>query len=229
MRRVVGRGIHMKAGLLLLALAVVKGNAATVLFSDLGTGANVYDGSDGSQISGSGSGNWITQGRAFTVSGSGVFALSQIDLGVVNYSPAPATFTASLWTNSSSQPSVELGSWNLSTTQEIDTCCALVTESGITGITLMGGVEYWIVLGPQSSSDSSRNAWANDSTGVNGDRLGSLNGGSTWIDDGTGTDAAFDVLGSAVPEPSSVLLAGTGLLAAIIARRRLKGARRPQA
>ena len=206
----------------LVTLAAQAG-AATLLFSDLGTGGSVYDGSTGSQVSGSGSGAWITQARSFTVSGSGDFLLTQFDLGVFNYAPAPATFSASVWTSSADRPSVELGSWDLSTTEPFGSCCALVTQSGITGITLTGGVQYWMVLGPQGPTDSSRNAWADNTQGVNGQRLGSLDGGATWIDDGTGTDLAFDVLGDPVnsaPEPSSMLLLGAALTGMFTVRRR---------
>src|SRR5581483_3460534 len=87
--------------------------SASVLFTDLGTGSNVYDHNNGSVVKGSGSGGpSITQARPFTVTGTGDFLLSQVDLGLVTQIGVP-TFNVSVWTNSSGQPGTELGDWNV--------------------------------------------------------------------------------------------------------------------
>lgn len=213
----------MKAIICALAALAVQANAS-VLFSDLGTGGSVYSTAPGSIIQGSGLGAWITQARPFTVSGAGNFLLTQFDLGIVNDSPSAATFTASIWTDTSSLPGTELGSWSLSTSTTFGNCCGLVTQSGITGITLTGGLQYWMVVGPQSGADHSKNEWADNTQGLNSARLGSLDGGGSWIVDGAGTAAAFDVLGatppSPTPEPSTLLLLGAAFLPMLAAKRR---------
>lgn len=212
---------------LVCVAAAIPAVAETVLFSDLGTGGSVYDNSGVSILQGSGSGSWITQARMFTVAGSGSFNVNQIDLGALETPPVGNTFTASLWTDSSSKPGTELGSWNLIATSI--SCCGLTTQSGISGVTLMGGVTYFMVLGPQNPTDHSKVEWALNTQGSTSLIEGSLNGGATWITEGGGlqTNGAFDVLGTAVPstvtpEPGSMLLLGTGLigLCAELKRRR---------
>jgi hypothetical protein len=198
--------------LLLLALApVIFANAGT-LFTDLGTGGSVYDPSNGSTVKGSGSGgSSITQARPFTVAGTGDDLVSQIDLGFVTQTGTP-TFTASIWTDNSGLPGVELGTWNLSTSVTLGHCCGLSSQTGITGVTVTGGTEYFMVVGPRSLTDNSFNQWQWNTTGAVADQLGSLDGGATWINDGQGANLAFDVLGtSAAPEPHSLLLLGAGL------------------
>ena len=203
----------MRLYVLSLLACSIQANATTILFSDLGTGGSVYDSNNGSTVKGSGSGgNSITQARPFTVSGIGDFLLSQLDLGLVTQTGVP-TFTISVWTNNAGVPGTELGSWNVTTSTHLGSCCGLVSQTGITGVTLTGGDQYWMVVGPQSLSDNSFNQWQWNTKGAVADQLGSLNGGATWINDGNGTNLAFDVLGnSAAPEPGSLLLLGSGLL-----------------
>jgi len=197
--------------LLLVFLAAAIPSSASVLFSDLGTGGSVYQSGSGAIIQGQ-SGDNITNARAFTVAGTGDFDVTQFDLGVVEDKNGATTFylntfTASIWTTSSGHPGTELGSWNLSTNEPNGSCCILVSQTGITGITLTGGTQYFMVLGPVASNDGSKVEWENNTTGATTAEVGSVNGGA-WIVGSPGgiTNAAFDVLGTAsdtgVPEPA---------------------------
>jgi hypothetical protein len=213
--RIRGEYLSVKSLLFTLGFCAVAANAS-ILFSDLGTGGSVYDSSGSSIVEGA-SPN-ITQARPFTVAGAGLFDLTRFDLGM-NLAPTfPATFTASIWTDSSGQPGTELGSWDMVTTTPYLTCCTLTTQSGITGVTLTGGRQYWMVLGPRSPNDGSKVYWAFNTLGQNSAILGSLDGGATWIHDSRNANAAFDVQGIATPEPGSLLLLGAGLACTMIRR-----------
>lgn len=204
-----------------LALAICMCSlpaTASVLFTDLGTTGNIYNDSSGWTVAGSGFlGTSETAASMFTVAGSGSESVMEIDLAVAEVN-APNTFNAAIWTDVSNAPGAELDSWNLSTTSSTGTCCSLVSITGITGLSLTGGQEYFLVLSPLSLTDDSWNAWDKNNQGVDGLFLSSTNGGSTWTGGGTiNLLGAFDVLGdpSTVPEPGSwlMLAAGIGMIA----------------
>jgi len=198
---------------------------AATLFSDLGTGTTVYNDLSEFDLAGSSSiygalnnSDSSTFADLFTVSGTGNLPVGEIDLAVSNIIGGNSFF-ASIWTDNSGTPGTEVPGalWDLSTANPAETCCSLVSETGITGVNLTGGDQYFLILGPQSPSDSSLNGWNYNSTGATGLSLQSTNGGSTWTTYyANGPLAAFDIL---TPEPGSWLMIGLGVAAIVTGAR----------
>jgi hypothetical protein len=123
-------------------------------------------------------------------------SVSQIDIAV-GYVSGVNSFYASLWTSNGGLPDTQLARWdNLSSNTPFGQCCGLVTISGISGLTLVGGNSYFLVLGPENISSTTFERWNLNNTGVTGLDLYSTDGGITWNSNGQQTLGAFDVLGA---------------------------------
>jgi hypothetical protein len=128
----------------------------------------------------------------FTASASG--SVSEIDLGV-GYVTGTNSFTASLWTDNNGVPGTQLAAWNnLTSATQYGECCGLVSITGITGLSLTAGQQYFMVLSPQTSNSSTSEQWNLNTTGATGLDLFSLDGGATWNSRGQLTLGAFDVI-----------------------------------
>jgi PEP-CTERM motif len=221
--------IHAWALLALAISAVALPAKASVLYSDFGTPASLYSPSIYLDINGSTSVIGEISGDTsnsvadlFTVQGTGSIAVEEVDVAVSQVS-GPGTFVASIWTDVGGVPTAEKASWSLTTSNIAGTCCAIESVTGISGLSLTGGTQYFMVLAPVNNTDTSWNGWNENNQGVHGTSLESSNGGS-WTSLGTTPFGAFDVLSdppSVVPEPGTWLLVA-GVAFVVMFRRYLR-------
>ena len=148
----------------------------------------------------------IRDAEQFTSATSG--SVNQIDVAL-GWVLGTDAATVSLWTSVNDLPGTQLGSWGVSNMPVFgSTSTQLTSITGITGVSVTAGAQYFLVI--DAASDAWE-AWNLNTTGATGLLL--QDSGSGWNSFPDQADGAFDVLtgNTTTPEPSSLLMLGAGL------------------
>ena len=165
-------------------------------YNNFGTGGSLYQCSPlGWNVAGSTSPvGFYTQAAEFTSQTTG--SVSEIDVGV-NWVSGPNQFFLALYTESGGLPGTQIAQW---ATGNDGRCPQPVSITGITGVTLTAGTNYFLVVGPTIQASSIYFRWNLNNQGAMGTHLyatsGCQNGsgnGCNWTSAGTQTLAAFDI------------------------------------
>jgi PEP-CTERM motif len=201
--------------------------AGTTLYSNFGSGGSVYNCCSGWTVSGTGYiGTSFTSANEFQVTTGGSVGEIDVAVGLV---VGPDSFYLDIDADNGGKPGAVLASFsNLNSNgNNFGSCCAFTSITGISGLSLSTGTNYWMVLGPSSTTAQTWEAW-NFSNSATGTDEYSTDGGNTWVSNGNQPQGAFQILGGggtsgSTPEPSSLLLFGSGLLGVIgVFRRKMK-------
>jgi hypothetical protein len=188
-----------------LSLVAAGSAGAEILYSDFGPGQS-YNKSSGSIIGDSGSlvGENVDSNptaMGFISTSSADVSQIHITLNLFQGSSAAPEVAVSLWTDVANAPGASLGSWDLSGLPS-PLNPGIETISGISGVSLNAGQSYFLEV---DALNGAAYGWNLNDTGAAGDKF------VAGTDHPDSTLGAFDVIGSAAPEPAAWAMMLVGL------------------
>jgi hypothetical protein len=202
--------------LLVLALSCIVSipAAANTIFDDFNAG-NSYNCCTGWTVSGPGSppGQFISANE-FTAGATA--SVTELDLAIGRV-VGDGGGTAALYTVNNGVPGTLLGSWDFIAHQNVGNCCLFETININGGPTLTQGVDYFMVL---TADNSTWDSWNQNTVGATGVDLYSTDNGNSWHSNGVTTLGTFRLEGTTVPEPGTLVMLGSGIVAAAAGLRR---------
>jgi hypothetical protein len=161
-------------------------------------------------------GHDVYQAVGLAPSGSAIFNTLRLALNCGF--ACPDNFTAALYTNNMGAPGTALETFTVDAASlgSFGSNNPPVVFSSTTHSLLSPGLEYWVVVGADMNDSI---GWNLNSTADNSPTVRSFDSGATWSSGST--PGAFEIDGTAVPEPSSVaLLLGSALLLGFVRKLR---------
>lgn len=199
-------------GVVLISAAAVSA-PAQAFYDNFGAG-NSYNVGSGWTISATGSGpGYFSQGFQFTSALTG--QLGSIAVGMLHVAGAN-NYEMDLWNDSANSPGSLIGSW-FGTAGIVGTNPPPFTISISSGPTLNSGTVYWLTS--TTVAVDTQGFWGFNSVGATGFRSLRQSPTGAWTTFSGSSQGAFRLV--AVPEPTSTLALGTGLLLALRRRRQL--------
>ena len=163
------------------------------IYSNLGTGTNVYNGAAGTGALGRNVPNqpfpeWVANGFTPTAN----HTVTQIQVGVT-WVEGPNSVILSLNEDNGGKPGKALYTTQFTNLPTFSTCCTLQTATLTTGVPVTQGTQYWVVLRTKATNQGTWNVWNNNFKDLQGAFSNSL--GNGWFQQSYQELGAFAVLG----------------------------------
>ena len=163
------------------------------IYTNLGTGTNVYNGAAGTGVLGKNVPNqpfpeWVANGFTPTAN----HTVTEIQVGV-SWVQGENSVILSLNEDNGGKPGKTLYITQFTNLPTFGTCCTLQTATLTTGVPVTQGTQYWVVLRTKPTNQGTWNVWNNNFKDLQGPFSNSL--GNGWFQQSTQELGAFAVLG----------------------------------
>lgn len=162
------------------------------IYSNLGTGTNVYTAGAGWTVCGPNS-NICTQWVAMPFTPKAKALVTKIE-AAVGWFAGTNELVLSLYSDSKGLPGKAIRNWHVKNMPNFGTCCTLNTVRSKKGLAVRKGKQYWVVASTDSTDTNLGAAWNFTYNNAQGSWANSNNQGSTWNTQG-GTLGALGVFG----------------------------------
>jgi len=164
------------------------------IYSNLGTGKNVYNGIGGYGILGKNAGQPWPESVARGFRPTANHTVTEIDLGIT-YVQGTNIVVVSLNENDAKNhiPGKALHTWRFKNLPAFGTCCTLQVAKFAKGIPVKKGLMYWVVVSPDQQFQDTYDVWNNDANGQQGPFSNNI--GSGWEKQSLQQLANFGVFG----------------------------------